>query len=486
MIRRSGLAILLLFLVGIEVFAQQKFTLELLGGPSKSYLGYENSSFEPAYQSYTRLAWHGSLRYFYKLGNGFEIGPQVDFVKRNHWRSFPFNALGPSGFLGDNVFQAGWMVRKSYLNPYQRGFYWQTGLSLIFPTSPYNVVRLDTPIDGLQTGLIKNNLGLGLNGEVGYRVLNRRDNSFLIGIRFQQGLYKNEQLNIPIQNEGGLPAVHQVFANGSFASGFIGYGINTSNWNQYNRKSPRRYFNQNKMIKHQLSNENGWYLMAYGGFRVKEPVTPNQDIYFNSSGQFSTVIGYRFKRYSLETGYGQFSAGNNISLAYGSYQPLWTDWVVYGINTPFIPITFKYDIPISDLKTVRFGPSFSSNILLEDNTNQNNFIIRTTNGGVIFEDGSRVNITGEIRPLPIEVRKHTFFNAGMHLEFQVFNSSFMSLNFSRNFDSPVISRFEADYVVEQTNFKFEQEATLNGFRFDFGWKLPLNILDKQKKLAMLR
>lgn len=91
-----------------------------------------------------------------------------------------------------------------------------------------------------------------------------------------------------------------------------------------------------------------------------------------------------------------------------------------------------------------------------------------------------------VRPLPIEVRKYMFFNAGMHLEFLVFNSSFMSLNLSRNFESPVISRFEADYQIEDTNIRFEQEATLNGFRFDFGWKLPLNVLDKQKKLAMKR
>lgn len=103
---------------------------------------------------------------------------------------------------------------------------------------------------------------------------------------------------------------------------------------------------------------------------------------------------------------------------------------------------------------------------------------------MIFEDGSRIDVTGVVTTLPIEVRKHMFFNAGMHLEFQVFNSSFMSLNLSRNFGSPVISRFEADYQVDGTNIKFEQDATLNGFRFDFGWKLPLNILDNQKKQAM--
>jgi len=66
------------------------------------------------------------------------------------------------------------------------------------------------------------------------------------------------------------------------------------------------------------------------------------------------------------------------------------------------------------------------------------------------------------------------------------NSSLMGLNVTRNFDSPVISRFEAGYTIEQTNIQFEQEATLNGFRFDFCWKLPLSILNKLKKLALKR
>lgn len=477
----SGL-ILMIFVT--ESKGQRKFSLELSGGPSRSFLNFDNSAFEPTFRSYTKLAWHGSLTGYYGIGNDLELGLQLDVVKRNHWRTFGENQLSPFTFLGENIFQTGLMLRKSYLNLNHRGFYWQTGLSVIFPPSPYNLISSGDPIDGIETGLIKSKLGLGLNAEVGYKVFNRRDNYFLIGFRYQQGLYRMEQYNIPIYNEFDEKAVHQVKSNGSFASAFLGYGINTSNWSKYNKKIPKRYYNQNKMIKNELANADGFYLMAYGGFRIKEPITPRQDIYFNSSGQFSTVLGYKIGRYSLETGYGQFSAGNSISFDYGSHQPFWTDWVVYGINTPYVPLTFKYDIPISDLKTVRFGPSFSSLILLNDNTNQDNFIYRTTSGGRIFEDGSRIDVSGVVRTLPIEVRKYMFFNAGMHLEFLVFNSSFMSLNVSRNFGSPVISRIEADYTVEQTNIKFEQDATLNGFRFDFGWKLPLNIVDKRKKLAL--
>jgi hypothetical protein len=467
-----------------SAWAQRNFHIEISGGPSRSFLSYENSAFEPTYRSYTKLAWHGSLAGYYEIGKDLELGIQMDLVKRNHWRSSGQNELSPFTFLGENVFQTGLFIRKSFLNLSHRGFYLESGLSVIFPPEPFNLLSNGVPIDGIETGLIKSRLGLGLRAEVGYKIFNQRENYFLIGLRYQQGLYRMEQYNIPIYNQFDQLAVHQVRSNGSFASAFLGYGINTSNWSKHSRKIPKRYYNQNKMIKNELANADGFYLMAYGGFRIKEPVTPRQDIYFNSSGQFSTVVGYKSGRYSLEAGYGQFSAGNNISIDYGAFQPFWTDWVVYGINTPYVPLTFKYDIPISELKTVRFGPSFSSYFLLKDNTNQDNFIYRTTNGARIFEDGSRIDVTGVVRPLPIEDRKHMFFNAGMHLEFQVFNSSFMSLNLSRNFGSPVISRFEADYWIEATNIKFEQEATLNGFRFDFGWKLPLNILDKQQKLAL--
>jgi hypothetical protein len=467
-----------------SAWAQRNFHVEISGGPSRSFLSYENSAFEPYFRSYTKWAWQGSLRGFYELGNNLEVGVQLDLVKRNHWRTFLYDSISSFSFLGDNIFQMGFVLRKTYLKPNQTGFFWQLGPSLIFPPPAFNPTSTEDPIDGIETGLVKNTLGFGLSAEIKYKIYNRKENYFSAGLRYQQGLFNFQQLNAPIFGSDGRPGVHQVKSTGSFASAFLGYGINTSNWSKHSRKIPKRYYNQNKMIKNELANADGFYLMAYGGFRIKEPITPRQDIYFNSSGQFSTVLGYKMGRYSLETGYGQFSAGNNISIDYGAIQPFWTDWVVYGINTPYVPLTFKYDIPISELKTVRFGPSFSSYFLLKDNTNQDNFIYRTTNGARIFEDGSRIDVTGVVRPLPIELRKYMFFNAGMHLEFQVLNSSFMSLNLSRNFGSPVISRFEADYWIEATNIKFEQEATLNGFRFDFGWKLPLNILDKQQKLAL--
>lgn len=466
-----------------EARAQRNFHIEISGGPSRSFLSYENSAFEPNFRSYTKWAWQGSLRGFYELGNDLEAGVHLDLVKRNHWRTFLNDSWGSLSFLGDNMFQTGLMLRKNYLKPKGRGFYWQLGSSLIFPPSAHNPFIGEGLIDGMETGLVRSTVGLGLNAEVGYKILNRKENYFIAGLRYQQGLFNFQQLNAPIFGSDGRPGVHQVTSKGSFASAFLGYGINTSNWSKHKRKIPKRYYNQNKMIKNDLSNADGFYLMAYGGFRIKQPITPGQDIYFNSSGQFSLVFGYKWNNYSLEAGYGQFSAGNPISIDHGSF--VWNEWIVYGVNTPHVPINFKYDIPLSDWKTVRFGPSFGTSVLLSDNTLMRDFTFRS-NGSVIFDDQTQIDVAGVVKSIPIENRKHFLFNAGMHLEFQVFNSSFMSLNVTRNFGSPVISNISVDYLIEGKNYQFNQEAALNGFRFDFGWKLPLNILDKQKKLAMKR
>lgn len=111
------------FLVVIfnNAWAQRNFHVEISGGPSRSFLSYENSAFEPYFRSYTKWAWQGSLRGFYELGNDLEAGVHLDLVKRNHWRTFLNDSWGSLSFLGDNMFQTGLMLRKNYLNPKGRG-----------------------------------------------------------------------------------------------------------------------------------------------------------------------------------------------------------------------------------------------------------------------------------------------------------------------------------------------------------------------------
>lgn len=479
-----------LVLIVAEAEAQEKIGLEFSSGISNSVISYSTSN--PYYSTFSNPSYMGSIGMLYKISDDFRLVAQGEFVRRSFYQrntiitsTSHITETGSFNTLGENEPQLVFGLRK-YLNGNRNGLYLQPGVSLIFVPDVHNSPEITTLPNGDKTGLMANrDLGVALRADAGYSFVNKRENYFLLGLRFQQGLTVNQHLNFTLPNDGFPDVFLSNKTRGSYFSFYSTYGINGANWNNGRRITPRKFYNENKTIKHQLSNEDGLYLVAYGGFRIKQPFTPAEDIYFNSSGQFSAVMGYKLGRYSIESGYGQFSAGNSISINYGSQRPFWTDWVVYGTNTPHIPVTFKYDIPVSNLKTVRFGPSFTTHILLKDNTDVKPFIYRG-NGGVLSEDGKIIEVNGVINSLPIEERKRMFFNAGMHLEFQVFNSSFMSLNITRNFGAPVISRFEADYMIDNTPIQFEQEATLNGFRFDFGYKLPLNILSKQKKLALKR
>ncbi|RZS96192.1 hypothetical protein BC751_1758 [Cecembia calidifontis] len=247
MMKKLFLLAIFFWAVLFSAMAQRNFHIEISGGPSRSFLSYENSAFEPYFRSNTKWAWQGSLRGFYELGNDLELGVQFDLVKRNHWRTFLYDTVSSLSFLGDNVFQMGFVLRKTYFKPNQTGFFWQLGSSLIFPPPAFNPTVTEDPIDGLETGMVINTLGLGLNAEVGYKILNRKENYFTAGLRYQQGLYNFQQLNAPIFGLDGRPGVHQVTSKGSFASAFLGYGINTSNWSRHKRKIPKRYYNQNKI-----------------------------------------------------------------------------------------------------------------------------------------------------------------------------------------------------------------------------------------------
>jgi|GEM_PF-1191033 len=490
--RKHFFLLLNILLFVVEVRAQEKIGVEFSAGISKSFISYKTNPFNPYYSTISKPSYMGSIGFLYKISDDLKFVVQGESLRRNfHQRSVLVTSTSTTRFtgsfnsLGEYEPQLIFGLRK-YLKSDKNSFFFQPGMSFIFVPEVHNSPDMTVLPNGEKTGLIANrDLGFALRVDVGYSFINKRENYFLLGFRFQQGLTVNQHLNLTLPNDGFPDVFLSNKTRGSYISFYTTYGINGANWNNSKRITPKKYYSENKFIKHQLSNQDGWYLMAYGGFRIKQPFTPAEDIYFNSSGQFSTVLGYKLGRFSFESGYGQFSAGNSISINYDSQEPFWTDWIVYGTNTPFVPLTFKYDIPISNLKTVRFGPSFTSLILLKDNTDEISFTY-LGNGGILSEDGRIIDVIGVINSLPIEERKPMFFNAGMHLEFQVFNSSFMSLNVTRNFGSPVVSRFEADYMIDKTRIQFEQEATLNGFRFDFGWKLPLNILDKKKKLALKR
>ena len=66
--------------------------------------------------------------------------------------------------------------------------------------------------------------------------------------------------------------------------------------------------------------------------------------------------------------------------------------------------------------------------------------------------------------------------AGLFTERRFLNSSFLSLQFSRNFGSPVLSRLVVDYQIEGQNINQIHEGGLNGYSLELSLRFPIKVL----------
>jgi len=258
---------------------------------------------------------------------------------------------------------------------------------------------------------------------------------------------------------------------------FVGYGLNGHNLKSAGSRSPKRLYNDSKLLKHDLSLEDGFYFMVYGGLRRRENPLSNEYFYSNTSGQFQAVLGYARNQFSFETGYGNFSYNANYQIDFDGVEALVMSWEHY--DMPVIPLTFKYQIPLNDQNTVRFGPSFSTYFALKD---QSDSWFTSKGSGATITDEKEFKYTSEVYS-DREIEHGRFaFNAGMFAEMLVFNSSFLTFKISRNFASPDFVKINGNYIIDGTPVSIESSGNINGFLFDIGYKLPLKVLNRQLKL----
>jgi hypothetical protein len=217
--------------------------------------------------------------------------------------------------------------------------------------------------------------------------------------------------------------------------------------------------------------------MVYGGLRRRENPLSNEYFYSNTSGQFQAVLGYARNQFSFETGYGNFSYNANYQIDFDGVEALVMSWEHY--DMPVIPLTFKYQIPLNDQNTVRFGPSFSTYFALKD---QSDSWFTSKGSGATITDEKEFKYTSEVYS-DREIEHGRFaFNAGMFAEMLVFNSSFLTFKISRNFASPDFVKINGNYIIDGTPVSIESSGNINGFLFDIGYKLPLKVLNRQLKL----
>jgi hypothetical protein len=415
--------------------------------------------------------------FLWGLKNDWQLTAQFEFFKRElgtYGISRPIDTLQITGYSTDVIPLLALGVRKSWGN-----FYLQPSLSVMKSPAVLNQYESGNVWNGIPLGIIsESDLGVGLRIEGGLKMYNRRGNYFLGGIRYQQGLILMDKMNAAVRYNERVEHVLSAKSRGTYLGMFLGYGINGHNLRSSGSRSPKRLYNDNKLLKHDISLENGWYTMLYGGLRARENPLSNEYTYSNTSGQFQFVVGYNYEQFSVETGYGNFSYNANYQINFDGVEALIMRWEHYSM--PVLPLTFKYHIPLNDQKTVRFGASFSTYLALRD---ESRFWFTSEGNGSVELDQKKYNYTSEVSS-DRELKHGRFsFNAGLFTEVSVFNSSFLTVKISRNFASPDFVKINAEYVIEGTSVSIESKGNINGFMLDLGYKLPLNVLNRQLKLS---
>jgi hypothetical protein len=457
-------------------FSQEKSAFEFYGGPSQAFLSHKviprNDFISPS----NELRYHIGTTFLWGLKNDWQVTAQLEFFKRElgtHAFSNPTDTIQITGYSTEGIPLLALGVRKSWGN-----LYIQPSISLM--KSPSVLDRYDhgKEWNGIPLGVIsESDWGVGLRLEGGMKLYNRRGNYFLGGLRYQQGLILMDKMNAAVRFNERLEHVLSAESSGSYAGLFVGYGVNGHNLKSAGGRVPKRIYNDNKLLKHDLSLEDGFYFMLYGGLRRRENPLSNEYFYSNTSGQFQAVLGYAKNRFSLESGYGNFSYNANYQIDFDGVEALVMIWE--GYDMPVIPLTFKYQIPLNVQNTLRFGPSFSTYFALK---NQNDYWFTSKGSGSTLTAEKEYKYTSEVYSDRELDHGRFAFNAGMFAEMSIFNSSFLTFKISRNFASPDFVLIKGDYIIEGTPISIESAGNINGFLFDIGYKLPLQVVNRQLKL----
>lgn len=482
---KSTYTILFFFLAINFSNAQEKSAFEFYGGPSQAFLPSEVFPSNDYLVTANPLSWHVGVGYLKSLGTKWQLNAQLEFFKRHLGTgtraSFVQDTVVIRGYSTDGLPLLALGARYNF-HGFKSAYFIQPGLSVIKSLEFLNRYGKSDKgsFEGYPLGLKSlKDIGFGLRIEAGMKIYNQRRNYFLLGLRYQKGLRIMDQMNAPVFYNGDLSHVVVAKSRGSYLGLFAGYGINGNGWGTEERQLPRRFYNEKMSMKHELAMEDGWYFMLYSGGRKKEEFQKNDYGYSNLSGQFQAIVGFTRNQFSLETGYGYFSANNNYQFNYAGYEPLFMNWNQYSI--PVIPLNFKYHLAINSQQTFRIGPSFSGFLALKDQSKEQ-FWTSPGAGGSITVDNKTYEFTGIEFSDPDYDHGRIFFNAGLFAEMLVFNSSFLTLKVSRNFSSPDFSRIHLDYIVDGNAFQFVSTSGLNGYLMDVGYKLPLKVIGKKEKI----
>jgi hypothetical protein len=116
----------------------------------------------------------------------------------------------------------------------KQDFYVQPGLTLSTSTS----LGAMNGFEGSGESSLQqiNRIGTAIRVDVGKKFMTKKENYFLVGLRYQQGITGlNNYTNPLMSNSVQIGEVTQV-TKGSYFGIFVGYGLNTGNWRKSSKK----------------------------------------------------------------------------------------------------------------------------------------------------------------------------------------------------------------------------------------------------------
>ncbi|MFC3417569.1 hypothetical protein [Algoriphagus hitonicola] len=229
---------------------------------------------------------------------------------------------------------------------------------------------------------------------------------------------------------------------------------------------------EKRKLRQELSLQDGPYWGVQAGLR-RHLSTNGNNIYLPISGEMDGIIqaiyGHRLGNVSLETGLGFSWHNSEILHQLGSLER--NILTKANLNSLFLPLGVRYDIPVNSKKNIRVGAHASGNIIFHT-TNR-----PSKNGPFPYYGSSQtegIAIDFKIN----EPNFKSFYKMGLHAELQLFKSSFLTLQVSHVLSAPSSLReITYSWTDGTQSGSFSNTIRIEGWLVEVAYKLPLSILN---------
>ena len=225
---RNSLLFTVFMFLSISALAQRNVSIEVTAGAISSFSTATNSIDGSNVPMEKSFGGNAGLSLLFPISDKWDLYSEVGFYRngmRNEIKNptdefYLFRSIAPPAYTPSLSLGGRYNFNK--------GFYVQPGVTLSTSTS----LGAMNGFSGSGESSLEqiNKVGTAIRLELGKKFLTKKDNYFLVGLRYQQGITSlNNYTNPLISNKVEIGEVTQQ-TKGSFVGVFIGYGINTGNW----------------------------------------------------------------------------------------------------------------------------------------------------------------------------------------------------------------------------------------------------------------